>query len=121
MESLSRRRALLVFGATLLLPLRSVHGHHGWGNYDPDNPMELSGIIETMAYDWPHAEMHLAAEDRLWEVVLGPPSRTRGRGLTEEVAVPGVEATVMGYPHRSRAGEIRVEWVAVSGERFMMR
>jgi hypothetical protein len=54
-------------------------------------------------------------------VVLGPPSRTQGRGLTADVAVPGTEATVMGYPHRSREVEIRVEWVRVNGETFQMR
>jgi hypothetical protein len=121
MTLLTRRRTLLIAGGALLVPGKVALAHHGWGSYDAENPLELTGTIEAVAYDWPHAEMMLAAEERTWEVVLGPPSRTQGRGLTQEVAVPGTEATVMGYPHRSRETEIRVEWVRVNGETYQMR
>lgn len=121
MAVLTRRSALLLAGGALFLPATAARAHHGWGGYQADNPLELTGVIEAMSFDWPHAEMLLRTEEQLWEVVLAPPSRTRSRGLTEEVAVAGAEATVMGYPHRSRAEEIRVEWVAVAGTTYRMR
>lgn len=121
MALITRRRALLLAGGALFLPAGAARAHHGWGSYAAETPLALTGIIEAMSYDWPHAEMLLATEERTWEVVLGPPSRTRGRGLTEEVAVAGVEATVMGYRHRSRESEIRVEWVAIAGVTYPMR
>jgi hypothetical protein len=114
------RRALILAVPALLLP-RAARAHHGWGSYDAESPLELTGTIEAMSFDWPHAGMHLAASDRVWEVVLAPPSRTRARGLTEEVARIGRECTVMGYPHRTRETEIRVEWVRVGDDTFRMR
>jgi hypothetical protein len=118
---LSRRNALLLAGAGLLLPARGALAHHGWGSYDAANPLELTGTIEAMSYEFPHAEMLLASADQTWEVVLGPPTRTRSRGLTEDIATVGTECTVMGYPHRSNDAEIRVEWVRVNGETYQMR
>jgi hypothetical protein len=121
MTLLSRRAALVLAGSALLVRPRGALAHHGWGSYDAENPLELTGTIEAMSFEWPHAEMHLATADKTWEVVLAPPSRTRARGLTEDVAVVGTECTVMGYPHRSRDVEIRVEWVRVNGETYRMR
>lgn len=114
------RRALILAVPALLLP-GTARAHHGWGSYDADNPLELTGTIEAMSFDWPHCEMHLATGDRVWEVVLAPPSRTRARGLTEEVAEIGRECTVMGYQHRNREVEIRVEWVRIGDDTFRMR
>ena len=121
MITMSRRRALLLAGAGLVMPIRGALAHHGWGSYDAANPLELTGIIEDISYEFPHAGMYLATSDKTWEVVLGPPTRTRSRGLTEDIAVPGIECTVMGYPHRSHDAEIRVEWVRVNGETYQMR
>ena len=121
MIRLSRREALLVAGAGLLVPWRSAFAHHGWGSYDAEKPLELSGRIAAMSYEWPHAEMRLAVGDKNWEVVLGPPTRTRSRGLTDDRAKVGTDVTVMGYPHRTRESEIRVEWVRVAGDTYQMR
>lgn len=121
MRRISRRTLLCLGGGALLLPFRPAAAHHGWGSYDADNPLEITGKVKAISYDWPHAEMHLTTAERMWEVVLAPPSRTRARGLTEEVAVPGAEATILGYPHRSREVEIRVEWVRIDGTTYTMR
>lgn len=121
MTVLSRRNVLVLAGAALLVPARGPRAHHGWGSYDAENPLELTGTIEEISYEFPHAGMRLATADKTWDVVLGPPTRTRGRGLTEDVAEVGRECTVMGYPHRSHDDEIRVEWVRVDGETYQMR
>jgi Family of unknown function (DUF6152) len=118
---LSRRATLLLAASGVLIPAGRALAHHGWGSYDAENPLELTGTIEAMSYEWPHAAMMLATADKTWEVVLGPPSRTRSRGLSDDIAVVGTECTVMGYPHRTRDVEIRVEWVRVNGETFQMR
>lgn len=121
MHSLSRRHALLLAAGALLAPFRNAAAHHGWGSYDAEKPLELSGRIAAMSYEWPHAGMNLAVGDKTWEVVLGPPTRTRSRGFTDDKSKVGTEVTVMGYPHRTRESEIRVEWVRVAGSTFQMR
>ncbi len=121
MTVLARRAVLILGGAALLVPARGVLAHHGWGSYDAENPLEITGTIEAISYEFPHADMQLATADKTWDVVLGPPTRTRGRGLTEDIAAVGTECTVMGYPHRSQDDEIRVEWVRVNGETYQMR
>jgi hypothetical protein len=121
MRQISRRAALALGGAFLLLAGRAARAHHGWGSYDAANPVEIDGVIEAIVYEWPHAELTLATDDGTREIVLGPPTRTRSRGLTEDVAVPGTPCTVMGYVRRDRPEEVRVEWVRVNGQTYMMR
>ncbi|MDG6746259.1 DUF885 family protein, partial [Staphylococcus aureus] len=82
---------------------------HGWSEYNADKPLTLSGTIEESGYMQPHGFVRLKTADKTWLVVLAPPGRMENRGLPKENLAVGGQATVVGYPHRSNAGELRAE------------
>lgn len=108
------RRAML-WAPLALLVAPSARAHHGWGSYEADKPLTLAGIVKTNAFENPHGLLGLQTADKLWEVVLSPPSRMISRGLQPEMIALGDQVEVMGYPHRSRDIELRAEWIKVKG------
>lgn len=112
------RRSTLLLPPTALLALAAVpaaRAHHGWGGYNAQAPLTLTGPIRSFRYDNPHGELQLEAGGKLWEVVLAPPFRMANRGLQASAFKVGEPATVMGYPHRERTSELRAEWIRVAG------
>jgi hypothetical protein len=119
-------RALLLSATLLGAVVAPIAGpavaHHGWGNYDAEAPRTLSGTIERVQAQGPHATLWLRTGDKVWEVVLAPPSRMRNRGLPPERLAVGGTVEVFGYPHRSNGDEIRAEWIrAGGGDRVQLR
>jgi hypothetical protein len=53
-----KRRHLLAFGATGLLPALA-HAHHGWSGFDQDRPLYLEGKADKVVWANPHAEIML--------------------------------------------------------------
>ncbi len=111
----------------LLLPLiatlftTTALAHHGWSSYDANQALTLTGTIETSGYEHPHGFIKLKTADKLWHAVLAPPSRMENRGLANDMLKPGTRATVVGYPHRSEAGELRVERITIGGKTVELR
>jgi hypothetical protein len=95
--------------------------HHGWSEYDASRPLNLSGTIETSSYTQPHGHLRLKTADGSWDVVLAPPSRMESRGLDKSMLTPGQHAVVYGYPHRSKADEMRAERVTIGGKTIELR
>lgn len=89
--------------------------HHGWSEYDAGKALTLSGSILESGYDNPHGFVRLKTADRVWRVILAPPSRMESRGLPRGGLKPGVNATVVGYPHRTDAQELRAERITLEG------
>ena len=89
--------------------------HHGWSEDDAGKPLTLSGSIMESGYDNPHGFVRLKTADRVWRVILAPPSRMESRGLPRAGLKPGVNATVVGYPHRTDAQELRAERITLEG------
>ena len=105
-------RASLPFAAAALAGtlLIAVPGsaHHGWGSYE-------------VGYDFPHGTLRLEVPGKTWVVVLAPPSRMRSRGLTPEMMAVGKVVTVVGYPHRTDATELRAERILAGGKTVELR
>ncbi len=95
--------------------------HHGWNQYDGDQPLTLTGTIAEANYEFPHGTIRLKTADKTWIVVLAPPSRMDNRGLSREALKVGVSATVMGYPHRSVGDELRAERITLGGTTTELR
>jgi hypothetical protein len=95
--------------------------HHGWSGYETTAAQTLTGSIERAETQGPHARISLRAADKVWEVVLSPPSRMRNRGLDPAVLKPGETVQVYGYPHRSSPAELRAEWIKVGAETAQLR
>ena len=115
-----QRRTAILASLAAMLPV-AARAHHGWGSYQPDKPLTLTGIVKTSAFENPHGILGLQTPDKLWEVVLSPPSRMISRGLQPEMIKVGEEVQVMGYPHRSREIELRAEWIKVKETTTQLR
>ena len=111
----ARRGALLAVGAALLMLAASASAHHGWSEYDAGNVLTVTGSILDAGYDNPHGFVRLKSGDRVWRVILAPPSRMESRGLARASLKAGVTATVVGYPHRKDAQEMRAERITLQG------
>ncbi len=95
--------------------------HHGWSGYDSSQVLNLTGVIQASGYEHPHAYVKLETRDKLWLVVLAPPSRMERRGVPREMLAVGTTATVFGYPSRSDAGEMRAERITINGKTTELR
>jgi hypothetical protein len=95
--------------------------HHGWANYDETKTLNLTGVIQEGGYSNPHGFVKLQVEGKVWYVVLAPPARMQGRGLSREMLKEGTTATVVGYPHRKTADEMRAERITINGKTTELR
>lgn len=110
-----------------------ARAHHGWSGYDSSSLLALSGTIVDVQYGNPHVMVTLAvpheeeehAEGEVHEeeaeivdppsvtVVMAPPFRSEGRGLSRDILVPGAAVTFEGYLHRDSALELRAERIVI--------
>ncbi|MSP67453.1 MAG: hypothetical protein EXQ96_05060 [Alphaproteobacteria bacterium] len=99
----------------LLLVTLPAEAYHGWGSYDAEKPVTLSGPVVEMTYNNPHGTLRLETLGKTWTVTLSPPSRMQIRGLLEQAMKPGTIVTVYGYPNRVDAAEMRAERITING------
>lgn len=98
-----------------------VAGHHGWSGYDSRQTLQLIGTIQESGYEHPHGYLRLEVPDKVWLVVLAPPSRMENRGLPRTMLTVGTTVTVVGYPNRTDPGEMRAERITVDGKTVELR
>jgi hypothetical protein len=102
----------------------AAFAHHGWSDYDSDKTLKLAGIIQSSGYANPHGFIRLqvaGAKGKTWTVILAPPSRMERRGLARDALKTGTAATVVGYPHREKADELRAERITIAGKTIELR
>jgi Family of unknown function (DUF6152) len=121
-NSILRTCAAALAGALLAGALATgAWAHHGWSEYDSSKPLTLTGVIKESGYEHPHGHARLQTPGKTWSVVLAPPSRMERRGLSKADLKPGVQVTVMGYPNREKAEEMRAERITVNGKTVELR
>lgn len=98
-----------------------VVAHHGWSEYDNNKTLDLTGQIQTVSYQNPHVTIQLETKDGEWLAVLAPPLRIQRRGLAPEQLQVGKTVSVVGYPHRSEAGEMRAERLTLGKKTVELR
>lgn len=106
--------------AALAIPAAAL-AHHGWGSYDAQNPVTLTGAIKTLEFTNPHVHADIEHDGKPWELTLAPPSRMQSRGATESVVKVGTTVKAYGYPSRVKQGEMRAEWIEIAGKRYELR
>ncbi|MGH8641443.1 MAG: DUF6152 family protein [Burkholderiales bacterium] len=98
-----------------------VWAHHGWSEYDSSKPLTLTGVVKESGYEHPHGHVRLETPGKTWNVVLAPPSRMERRGLSRDQLKAGTKVTVVGYPNREKAEEMRAERITVNGKTIELR
>ena len=117
-----RRTARVIVGLALALAYTSAAlAHHGWSGYDTGKALTVTGTIKVAGYEHPHGYVRLETPEKVWVVTLAPPSRMENRGLAAAMLKPGTTATVVGYPSRTDAGEMRAERITIDGRTTELR
>ena len=117
------RLVWVALGAVWLMTASAL-AHHGWSQYDANKALNLTGVIKEAGYSNPHGLIRLQVDGengKTWLAVLAPPSRMSSRGLSQEMLKVGTTATVVGYPHRELADEIRAERITIGGKTVELR
>ena len=86
-----------------------------------DRRNALRGTDDREKHDAHTMLVRLKTADKTWLVVLAPPGRMENRGLPKENLAVGGQATVVGYPHRSNAGELRAERITIKDKTTELR
>lgn len=95
--------------------------HHGWGSYDAGKPVTVTGPIQALKYENPHATLTVKGTDKVWTVTLAPTSRMISRGAPAEMVAVGKTVTAFGYPSNVEKDEMRAERITVDGKTVEMR
>jgi hypothetical protein len=112
--------ALVGLGLGLALPTALI-AHHGWGSYDAAHPITVTGPIETLKYENPHALITVKADDKVWTVTLAPTSRMQARGAPPEFVAVGKLVSAYGYASTVDKGEMRAERITIDGKTVELR
>jgi hypothetical protein len=121
------RRTLLnlaLCAALLAMLAGTALGHHGWTGYDEQRTLTLTGVIRESSWENPHGLIKLQTGDgkgKTWLVYLAPPSRMESRGLQKDAIKVGGAATVIGYPNKTVADELRAEKITAGGKTTELR
>jgi len=99
----------------------ATFAHHGWGSYDANNPVTVTGPIITSKFENPHATITVRTTDKVWTVTLAPTSRMNGRGATEKIVAVGQNISAYGYPSTVQKDEMRAERITVDRKTYEMR
>jgi hypothetical protein len=107
--------------AALFLLTGAAFAHHGWGSYDAANPVTVEGPILTSTFENPHTTLTVRGKDKVWTVILAPPSRMITRGALAEMVSVGNTVSAYGYPSRVAKDEMRAERITVARNTVEMR
>ena len=105
----------------LFLCFSFVPLHHGWADYDQTKTLDYTGVIQSSAYENPHAVIKVKDGEKTWTVILAPVTRMTDRGLTAEMVKKGNSIRVVGYPHKQKKSEMRAERVFVKEAKYELR
>jgi hypothetical protein len=119
--TIKRTMAATLFVLIVAAATERGFAHHGWSGYDSSQELNLTGVIKESGYEHPHGFVRLEVGDKLWLVVLAPPSRMERRGLAQQMLVAGTSATVVGYPNRTDTTEMRAERITIDGKTTELR
>ena len=94
-----------VFAFLYCLASTSFAHHSFAAQYDPDQPIELNGVVTKVEWTNPHARFYVDVEDENgniinWNFELASPNMMVRNGWTRNFVVEGDEVTVTGMLSR---------------------
>ncbi len=111
----------IIFASLIAFTGGTAAAHHGWGSYDANKPLTVTGAILTSKYENPHASITVKGSDKVWTVTLAPTFRMMNRGATAEMVAVGKTISAYGYPSTVEKNEMRAERITVDGKTVEMR
>ncbi len=114
-------RRTLGISVMLVLLTGAAMAHHGWGSYEANKPITVTGPIVTSKYENPHAAITVRGKDKIWTVTLAPTFRMENRGAKSELLAVGKTVTAVGYASTTERDEMRAERITVDGKTYEMR
>lgn len=114
------RRSLALAGLSLLAVLPAA-AHHGWGEFDRDQTLDVTGNVVRSTFANPHGLVVLSHQGQELSFELAPVSRMSQRGLTAADIAQGRTVRLYGYRNTRTPTLYRAEWIEVSGRRIELR
>lgn len=111
----------LLFAAALMAVPAAGLAHHGWSSYDAGKTITHTATLSNVTWGNPHGAAKVAYGGKVWDVILAPTSRMEARGLTRAMLGPRQRVTLVGYPRRDGAAEMRIERVIAGGKTIELR
>ena len=111
---------LVITASVLAIFSTCVSAHHSFSPYAINDPIEISGVVESFRYIRPHPILELQETDgRLWTIEITP--RNWGNtGLAEssDVIQPGDELRARLWPARNGAPDAVLSGFEMKGEYY---
>lgn len=110
------------FGAVAALMIAApAIAHHGWSSYDPSKIIRVTAPLSDVTWGNPHGAAKVMWQGKKWDVILAPTGRMEARGLTRAMLTSRRPVTLVGYPRRDGAAEMRIETVIADGKSVELR
>ena len=113
--------ARIFLAITLAATPAALLAHHGWSAYDDTRTLTVKAPLASVSWGNPHGAAKVQWQKRSWDVVLAPVSRMEARGLTRAMLAPNKVVTLVGYPRKDGAAEMRIERVIAGGKTVELR
>lgn len=111
----------LLLAALLAVAPASALAHHGWSSYDAEKVITHRAVLSDVTWGNPHGTAKVQYQNKVWDVILAPTSRMEARGLTRTMLGPKQAVTLVGYPRKDGAAEMRIERVIVGNKTVELR
>ncbi len=114
------RRVVLGLAFIIIMGLLA-YAHHGWSEFDQNEEVTVTGVVEEPAFEYPHAKMKLNAEGETWDIIMAPPRRLNRMGVSDTNLQEGMTVTVTGHPHHENDNMMRIFEITIDDETISIR
>lgn len=94
--------------------------HHAWTEIDTGRSLTLTGVVDTLHWENPHASLVLTVNDGdravAWTVEMSGIARMESRGLSADLLAKGRTLTIVASPSRTESHTVRANRIQANGK-----